>query len=76
MKCRRVREAIRNASPGRNGYRSRFYRAQPKDGICWICGLPGADTRDHIVPLSKDSSSLATRPAHRSCNSSRGARRA
>ena len=46
--------------------------------ICWLCGQPGADTVDHIVPLSidptlgEDPTNLL--PAHRSCNSRRGAR--
>lgn len=46
--------------------------------ICWLCGLPGADTVDHIVPLSvaphlgEVADNL--RAAHLSCNSSRGAR--
>lgn len=43
--------------------------------ICWICGKPGADTVDHVVPRSlggavADRSNL--RPAHYSCNSARG----
>ena len=48
--------------------------------ICWLCGQPGADTLDHIVPLSiapdlaESADNVA--PAHRSCNSRRGARAA
>lgn len=43
---------------------------------CWICGLPGADTVDHIVPMSKGGhpthrSNLA--PAHMLCNTLRSA---
>ena len=44
--------------------------------ICALCGKPGADTVDHIIPrsiapeLAEDITNC--RPAHRSCNSSRG----
>jgi hypothetical protein len=41
---------------------------------CWLCGLPGARTADHVVPRSAgggdDLGNL--RPAHRGCNSARG----
>ena len=44
-------------------------------GLCHICGEPYADAIDHIVPVawggSDDITNLA--PAHRSCNSSKGA---
>ena len=46
--------------------------------ICWLCGLPGADTVDHILPLvdhpelAHDRSNLA--PAHGRCNSRKGRR--
>lgn len=45
---------------------------------CHICGLPGANTADHLIPKSIapertwDLSNL--RPAHGSCNSSKGNR--
>ena len=41
---------------------------------CHLCGKPGADTADHIIPRSRggDNSLENQRPAHRSCNSSRG----
>jgi 5-methylcytosine-specific restriction endonuclease McrA len=43
--------------------------------ICWICGQPGADTVDHILPAAHGGTRNETnlRPAHRSCNSRRGA---
>lgn len=43
--------------------------------ICHLCGCDGADTADHIVPRSRGGTDeLANlRPAHRSCNSRRGA---
>ena len=45
--------------------------------ICRLCGLPGADTADHIVARSKGGALYDVRngrPAHSSCNSSRGNR--
>lgn len=43
--------------------------------ICHLCGMPGADTADHIVPRSMggDDSLDNLRPAHSRCNASRGA---
>ena len=66
-------------SHGRMGHKWRKLREQVLAGndICWLCGKPGADTVDHILPLSKfpelahDLGNL--RPAHRSCNSKKGA---
>jgi 5-methylcytosine-specific restriction endonuclease McrA len=72
----RAWERARNRRADRQGYRDPAYRSAPKRGICWLCGLPGADTRDHVRPLSKggtnDPSNI--RPAHRACNSARGGR--
>jgi 5-methylcytosine-specific restriction protein A len=49
---------------------------QRDGGICYLCGLPGADTADHVVPKADggpdDPSNLAA--AHRSCNSAKGKR--
>lgn len=44
--------------------------------VCHLCGKPGATTIDHIVPVvhGGDNSLDNLRPAHLSCNSSRGAR--
>lgn len=45
--------------------------------VCHVCGQPGADTIDHLDPRVHYGTTLPTidrvRPAHRSCNSSRGA---
>jgi len=70
-------------SHGRKGHRWRKLREQVLDGndTCWLCGSsqPPADTVDHVLPikyfpeLAHDISNL--RPAHRSCNSSKGAGR-
>ncbi len=45
--------------------------------VCWLCGLPGATTADHIIPRSQggavyDLQNLG--PAHKKCNESRGNR--
>ena len=43
--------------------------------ICHLCGRPGADTSDHLIPRSRggDNSLGNLRPAHKGCNSRRGA---
>ena len=68
-------------SHGRKGARWRRLRAQVLESsdVCWLCGksTPPADTVDHVLPLSvypelaHDLGNL--RPAHKSCNSSKGA---
>jgi 5-methylcytosine-specific restriction endonuclease McrA len=42
-------------------------------GTCWLCGLAGADTLDHVTPLDEggDNDWSNLRPAHRPCNSGR-----
>lgn len=72
----------RTAQPGPKGYHGREvgkYRAAvfaEKGTICHLCGREGADTVDHIVPRSvrPDLSFVVSngRPAHKTCNSSRG----
>ena len=53
-------------------------RVLEESSICWLCGQSGADTVDHVVPLSiapdlgEELANL--RPAHGTCNSSRGNR--
>jgi 5-methylcytosine-specific restriction endonuclease McrA len=67
-------------SHGRTGRPWRRLRAAVLDhsDVCWLCGLPGADTVDHILPLSQhpelahDRSNLA--PAHGRCTSRKGRR--
>lgn len=64
---------------GRSSQAWKKLRRQILEGndICWLCGKPGSDTVDHILPLSKfpelahDLGNL--RPAHKSCNSKKGA---
>ena len=65
-------------SAGRAGSRWRRIRLEvlERDArVCWICNTPGADTVDHLVPLSKggdpyDKGNL--RAAHNLCNVRRG----
>lgn len=45
--------------------------------VCWLCGLPGANSADHVIPRSQggavfDIANLG--PAHRKCNYARGNR--
>jgi 5-methylcytosine-specific restriction endonuclease McrA len=44
--------------------------------FCYLCGFPGADSVDHLIPRSKggtnDRSNLA--PAHVACNARKGDR--
>lgn len=61
------------------GYRKARAALLARSTTCWICGREGADTADHVVPLidgGHPTSLLNMRPAHRSCNSRRGANRA
>lgn len=41
--------------------------------LCYLCGLPGADTREHVIPYcfftSPRPANLLTLPAHKKCNS-------
>lgn len=71
----RVYQQARNRQPARAAYQDPAYRRIPLGGVCWLCGQPGADTRDHVVALAaggtNDPSNI--RPAHRACNSRRGA---
>ena len=43
--------------------------------VCHLCGMPGADSLDHLVPraMGGDDSLDNLAPAHKRCNSSRGA---
>lgn len=74
--CGRLWELERQQRfPQRAAYKDAGYMAM-RDAmlrggpLCWICEKPGADTIDHVIPLSKgggnDPGNL--RPAHRACN--------
>lgn len=59
---------------GRPYREARLYVLARDGGLCHICGRPGADTADHVVPIAAGghpTSALNMRAAHRSCNSSR-----
>ena len=54
-----------------------------EEAVCWLCGEPidmrlpplhrDAFTLDHLIPISRGGDIRGeTKPAHRSCNSSRG----
>jgi 5-methylcytosine-specific restriction endonuclease McrA len=47
-----------------------------QSNICWLCGMPGATTVDHVIPRSHGGEDNVEnlRPAHLRCNSSRGNR--
>ena len=70
---------MRTNYDGRSSHRWKQLRRQilASSDVCWLCGKPGADTVDHVLPLSQfpelahDIGNL--RPAHKSCNSSKGA---
>ena len=60
------------------GLGAHYQRKRPgvlaRDGyVCWLCGLPGADSVDHVIPRSRggtdDDDNL--RAAHLRCNSGR-----
>ncbi len=45
--------------------------------VCWLCGLPGSNSADHVIPISLggavyDLENLG--PSHRKCNYARGNR--
>ncbi|GAA4178970.1 HNH endonuclease signature motif containing protein [Gryllotalpicola koreensis] len=45
--------------------------------VCWLCGLPGATSADHVIPRSKGGAVYNLDnlgPAHERCNESRGNR--
>lgn len=65
---------------GRNGSSRAWRRVRARvltaSDVCGICGEPGADSVDHIVPVSKGGAELDPanlRPAHLACNVRRGA---
>jgi 5-methylcytosine-specific restriction endonuclease McrA len=75
--CERAHNQARGSATAR-GLGQAYQRKRPailaRDrGICWICGLPGATTIDHIVPRARggDDSDENLRAAHGRCNSAR-----
>ena len=66
------------ANPGHSGARWRQMRAQvlASSDVCYLCGRPGADTVDYLIPYSQGGPMTAAnlRPAHAWCNKSKGNR--
>lgn len=84
--CQSALEARMNARPkvrsttarGLGWAHQKRKRAEvSQDMACWLCGLPGTEqdpiTADHEVPRAQGGQDSPLRPAHRSCNSRRGA---
>jgi 5-methylcytosine-specific restriction endonuclease McrA len=45
--------------------------------VCWLCGLPGSTSADHVIPRSKGGAVYDLRnlgPSHAKCNYARGNR--
>jgi 5-methylcytosine-specific restriction endonuclease McrA len=60
---------------GRRDWRTIKARVIARDrGICWICGETGADSVDHLRPVSKGGSNRLDnlKAAHLWCNQQRG----
>ena len=73
------RDAKRGTTSARGlgfAYQRKRQRILARDRhVCWICGRPGADSVDHVVPRARggDDSDTNLRAAHSTCNASRGA---
>lgn len=61
---------------GRYAMRTTRLTLTTQGTTCWLCGTPGADSADHVIPRSKGGTDKQTnlRPAHRQCNSARNNR--
>ena len=71
--ARKIRDMPKRTSDPQ--YRKNRAELLQDNPACALCGKPGADTADHIIPYdaggSDDLENL--RPAHRACNSRAGA---
>lgn len=47
-------------------YRNRRARILRTSDVCWICGKPGSDSIDHVIPLNRGGTNdpANLRPAH------------
>lgn len=72
----RANSVIRNKYAGRKVTNFNRMVLETYGTVCHICGKPGADTADHILPKALYPELMweidNARPAHRKCNSSRG----
>ena len=76
------KDAYERSTQARERFRAAVFAAWGTD--CWICGLPGATTADHVVTrqqirdLGLDEALMFDpdngRPAHHRCNARRGGR--
>jgi 5-methylcytosine-specific restriction endonuclease McrA len=77
LPCARTVSASRGTTTARGlgwSYQRKRERILARDGyICWLCGLPGADSVDHVTPRVRggDDSDENLRAAHGRCNSGR-----
>lgn len=84
--CQAALEERMNARPKRGtttarglgwAHQQRKRREISADMVCWMCGQPAREndpiTADHETPRAKGGVDSPLRPAHRSCNSRRGA---
>ena len=57
-----------------HAYRRTRARILAASDICWICGEPGADATDHVVPVALGGTDHPAnlRPAHHNTPNSRG----
>lgn len=75
---RAARRAARKAIAYGPGYRKARRETLKDAAVCAICGKPPTPddplTADHLIPVALAAGSSRLRPAHASCNSSRGGR--
>jgi 5-methylcytosine-specific restriction endonuclease McrA len=73
---RRAKKAAKAPAYKHPDYTSMKRHLERFPGICHLCGLPGATSPDHVVPLSRGGAWDRTnlRPSHKSCNFAKGAR--
>ncbi len=57
-------------------YRKARLKILAADDTCHLCGLPGANTLDHVLPVARGGTNAEEnlRPAHSTCNKRKGAR--
>ncbi|MGV9360653.1 HNH endonuclease [Amycolatopsis sp. NPDC003731] len=78
--CKRKQQAKEDRARGtayERGYNHEYYTNRAallaSNDLCWLCQTRGADTADHIVPLSRGGTNRMDNlaPAHKRCNSKR-----
>lgn len=75
-----TRANVHRGSAAQRGYDAEWRRLVARvlvrdRWVCHICGRPGADSGDHVVPLSRGGARLEAgnvRAAHLGCNSAKG----